>query len=243
MPEFINDEIKKSAYFSNRNVDASLYTNYKLPRYLTPYFQENEKSIKTLDIGCGLGQALNFLKNKEFTNLFGIDINDESIDICKKNGLSVEKITDIREFAINYSGDKFERIIMSHVLEHIDKDLIIDTLIHIKKYLLKDGGIFLLMVPNAQSYTGAYWRYEDFTHTILFTAGSSYYVLKSAGFKTIEFIDPDGTKHMSPVKRMIIKCLIGYHKLKEDIWNKVLQTSFHKTSPRIYTFELKVAAS
>ena len=99
------------------------------------------------------------------------------------------------------------------------------------------------MVPNAQSYTGSYWRYEDFTHTILFTAGSCIYVLKSAGFTSIEFIDADGTKHMNPLKRMIIKLLIGYHKTKEDIWNKILQTSFHKTSPRIYTFELKVASS
>jgi len=36
--------------------------------------------------------------------------------------------------------------------------------------------------------------------------------------------------------------LLRYHKLKENIWNKILQTSFHKNSPRIYTFELKVAA-
>lgn len=243
MSDLINDEIKKSAYFSNRNVDASLYTNYNLPRYLTPYFQQKDKVLNILDIGCGLGQALNYLKNKGFEKLFGIDINDESIDICRKNGLAVEKITDIREFAKNYTGEKFDRIIMSHVLEHIDKNLIIDTLIHIRKFLLKEGGVFLLMVPNAQSYTGSYWRYEDFTHTILFTAGSCNYVLKSAGFTTIEFIDPDGTKHMSAIKRFIIRSLLGYHKWKEDVWNKILQTSFHKTSPRIYTFELKVAAS
>ncbi|MBL0306338.1 MAG: hypothetical protein IPQ25_09965 [Chitinophagaceae bacterium] len=82
---------------------------------------------------------------------------------------------------------------MSHVLEHIEKEKIIDTLIHIRKNLLKKGGVFLLMVPNAQSYTGAYWRYEDFTHNIMFTAGSCIYVLKAAGFENIEFIDPDGT--------------------------------------------------
>lgn len=56
------------------------------------------------------------------------------------------------------------------------------------------------MVPNAQSYTGAYWRYEDFTHNIMFTAGSSTYVLRSAGFENIEFLDPDGTMYMNPVK-------------------------------------------
>lgn len=242
MDSSTNKEVKTKSYFENRNVDTDSYVNYTLPRYLTPYFTESDKQLKILDIGCGLGQFLGYLKKQGFTNLFGIDINDESITACQKKGLDVEQINDIRDFA-QKSVEKYDRIVMSHVLEHIDKELIIDTLIHIKKYLLKEGGVFLLMVPNAQSYTGSYWRYEDFTHTILFTAGSCNYVLKSAGFKSIEFIDPDGTKHMSPLKRTIIKFLIAYHKKKENVWNKILQTSFHKSSPRIYTFELKVAAS
>ncbi len=236
-----NNEIKKNAYFSNRNVDESSYSEYSLPRYLTPYFKETDHELNILDIGCGLGQMLNYLNSKGFKNLHGIDINEEAILACKKNGLSVEKVNEIRDYLVTDSM-KFDRIVMSHVLEHVDKEKIIDTLIHIRKNLLKEGGVFLLMVPNAQSYTGAYWRYEDFTHNILFTAGSCIYVLRSAGFSEIEFIDPDGTKHMNPLKRVIIKALIGFHKLKEDIWNKILQTSFHKNSPRIYTFELKVAA-
>ncbi len=238
----VNDEIKKKDYFANRNVDAALYSQYKMPGYLTPYFQEKDKELNILDIGCGLGQLLINLKNRGFSNLCGVDINKESIEICKKNNLAVEEITDIREYA-KKSTVKFDRVVMSHVLEHIDKEIIIDTLIYVKKYLLKEGGIFLLMVPNAQSPTGAYWRYEDFTHTILFTAGSCLYVLKSAGFTNIEFIDPDGTKHLNPLKRFLIKILLSYHRLKENFWSKILQTSFHKTSPRIYTFELKVAAS
>lgn len=237
-----NNEIKKSAYFSNRNVGEGSYSGYSLPRYLTPYFKETDKELNILDIGCGLGQMLNHLKSKGFKNLQGIDINEEAILACKKNGLSVEKVNDIREYMVNDSM-KFDRIVMSHVLEHIDKEKIVDTLIHIRKNLLKEGGVFLLMVPNAQSYTGAYWRYEDFTHNIMFTAGSCIYVLRAAGFENIEFIDPDGTMYMNPAKRIIIKFLLGYHKLKENIWNKVMQTSFHQPSPRIYTFELKVAAS
>ncbi|MBL7723562.1 MAG: class I SAM-dependent methyltransferase [Chitinophagaceae bacterium] len=242
MNEQINDTVKKSAYFSNRNVDDKSYSSYSLPRYLVPYFKDSDKELHILDIGCGLGQTLGYLNKKGFRNLYGIDINDESISICRKNGLEVEKINDTREFAVK-TDRKFDRIIMSHVLEHIKKEDMIDTLIHIKKYLLNEGGIFLLMVPNAQSHTGAYWRYEDFTHNIMFTAGSCIYVLKSAGFKNIEFIDPDGTLYMNPVKRLVVKILLGYYKLKENTWNKILQTSYHKPSPRIYTFELKVAAS
>lgn len=242
MKENTNDDVKKTSYFSNRNVNENSYLEYKLPRYLSTYFQEKDKGLNVLDIGCGLGQFLNNLKENGFTKLNGVDINEESIAACKKKGLTVEKINDIREYALQVEK-KFDRIVMSHVLEHIDKEFIIDILVHIKKYLLKEGGVFLLMVPNAQSYTGTYWRYEDFTHTILFTAGSCDYVLKAAGFTNITFIDPDGTEHMGFFKKLIIKPLIAYHKFKENTWNKILQTSFHKPSPRIYTFELKVAGT
>lgn len=34
---------------------------------------------------------LTYLKGKGFNSLYGIDINDESINLCKKHGLDVEK--------------------------------------------------------------------------------------------------------------------------------------------------------
>jgi len=241
MPETTNEAVKKSAYFSNRNVNTDSYTSYKLPRYLAPFFTDEDKNLAVLDIGCGLGQTLSYLKERGFTDLYGIDINNEAIESCLSKGIPVEKINDTKEFALN-GGRKYDRIIMSHVLEHIPKEDIVDTLSHIKKYLLKDNGLFLLMVPNAQSPTGSYWRYEDFTHNTLFTAGSCIYVLRAAGFTTIEFVDPDGTAHMHPVKKLIIKPIIAWYRLKEKFWHKVLQTSYHKGSPCIYTFELKVAA-
>jgi 2-polyprenyl-3-methyl-5-hydroxy-6-metoxy-1,4-benzoquinol methylase len=233
-------DVKLDSYFNNRTVDPTYYSSYKIPRYLKPHIPVN-KDAKILDVGCGYGQFLNSLKELGYINILGIDINNESINECNEKGIKAIQSEDIRNYA-KECNEKYDFITMSHVLEHIDKDKIIDTLYHIKKYLLKEGGEFILMVPNAQSYTGAYWRYEDFTHTIMFTAGSCNYVLKAAGFNSISFIDPDGTQHMSSIKKLIIKTLIGIYKFKEDFWNLVLQTSFHKPSPRIYSFELKVSA-
>ncbi len=79
-----NNEIKKSAYFSNRNVGESSYSDYSLPRYLTPYFKETDHELNILDIGCGLGQMLNHLNSKGFKNLHGIDINEEAINACRR---------------------------------------------------------------------------------------------------------------------------------------------------------------
>ncbi|MBC7383802.1 MAG: class I SAM-dependent methyltransferase [Bacteroidia bacterium] len=235
-----NDQIKLDSYFNNRVVDPAYYESYQIPRYLKPVIP-TDKNIKVLDIGCGYGQFLSKLKEEGYTHLMGIDISNEAINECRKKGLSVTQVNDIREYVVTGS-EKFDFIIMSHVLEHIDKDKIIDTLRYIKMNLLAPGGSFTLMVPNAQSFTGTYWRYEDFTHTILFTAGSCIYVLKSAGFETISFIDADGTSLMSFWKKPIIKLMLFIYKFREDFWGMILQTSYHKPSPRIYSFELKVIA-
>lgn len=233
-------KIKESKYFSARNVDVSFYDLYKIPKYLLKVLPKN-KEANILDIGCGLGQYLNEINKMGYTKTLGIDISDESIKACTEKGINVVKIEDVITFSKTIT-EKFDFITMSHVLEHVDKDKIIDTLIAIKTFLLKEGGAFVVMIPNGQSNTGGYWMYEDFTHSTLFTAGSIIYVLKSAGFEEINFLNPDGTDDMSFVKKFIIKTLLSWYRFKEDFWNMVTQSSFHKPSPRIYTFELKVLA-
>lgn len=81
---------------------------------------------------------------------------------------------------------------MSHVLEHLPKDMIIPVLQKIRDSLLNKDGELCIMVPNAMSNTNCYWAYEDFTHNTLFTPGSLLFVLREAGFSDITFLDPDG---------------------------------------------------
>jgi hypothetical protein len=60
----------------------------------------------------------------------------------------------------------------------------IPRLSQISDLLAPDVGL-ILMVPNVQSNTSSYWRWEDFTHEWLFTLGSIKYVLKFVGFNHI----------------------------------------------------------
>lgn len=230
-----DEQVKEHSYFKNRDVNTDYYRSFRVPRFLHPHLPINTSSI--LDIGCGFGQFLGAMKEMGYADLNGIDINEEALSVCKEKGLKVDKIDDIRTYN---PGRKFDFILMNHVLEHLEKNSIIDTLRYIRENLLATRGSFVLMVPNAQSPTGTYWRYEDFTHHLLFTAGSCQYVLKAAGFTSITFLDPDGTSTMLFWKRWIIKFFLGCYRKWEDFWGFILQTSYHKPSPRIYSFELKV---
>ena len=233
-------EAQLSAYFRNRGIDPSYYLSFRLPVWLKDELPR-DKNARILDIGCGFGQMLLRLRDDGYQNISGIDIGDESVDFCRSQKLQVEKIKSIAEFASSHEGG-YDLILMSHVLEHIPKDEIINTLSSIRS-MLAQGGIFIVMVPNAQSATGVYWMYEDFTHHLLFTAGSLRYALLSAGFEKIEFPDPKCLKGLSWFSRLRRIILVRLYEIKINFWNRATASSFHRFSPRIYSFEIKARAA
>jgi 2-polyprenyl-3-methyl-5-hydroxy-6-metoxy-1,4-benzoquinol methylase len=232
--------VEYERYFEKRSVDTSDDANAVLPEYLTQLLPSTDGRI--LDIGCGTGKMLRALSNAGFTRCQGVDIAKEAVAICRKKGLNVKLIDSIVSLAVEKKTNRFDLILMSHVLEHIAREEIIPTLRHIRKDLLKTGGRFVLMVPNAQSNTGCYWAYEDFTHRTLFTAGSLKFVLLSAGFESVEFLDPrcllETRRFLRPVKSLLLRV----YEARTDFWNKVTSSSFHAPSERIYSFEIKASA-
>jgi len=224
-------------YFKYRNVTPLSYEGYVLPAYLQNVLPDDKKT-RIIDIGCGLGQTLLALKKLGYENIKGIDISSYAVNQCKAKNLNVSISKNIVSYC-NKSKQKYDFIIMSHVLEHIAKTEIIDTLRAIHNKILYEKGILCIMVPNAQSNTGSYWAYEDFTHSVLFTAGSLYYVLKSAGFNEIEFLDVDGLQHLGFLKKMIKSALLKCYRANRQFWNKVTMSSYHVQSPMIFSFEIK----
>lgn len=228
-------------YFSFRNVDSDFYSNYVFPEYLKQVLP-NDRNAAILDIGCGFGHILKACQTEGYKNLTGVDVSAEALNYCSGQGYDVEKIDSVAIYCRN-SCRKFDFIVMSHVIEHIEKHEIIETLLSIRLQLLNEGGRIMIMTPNAQSNTGCYWAYEDFTHSTIFTAGSLLFVLKCAGFKHVEFIDPLGLDGSHPVAKCAKRILISLYKLHLNFWNRVTNSSYHKPSPQIFTFELKTVAS
>jgi len=235
----IDKKIQKNNYFEFRNVEIKQYKDTILPVWI-----KNEilnKDLKILDYGCGFGQTLQALARGGYKNIFGVDIEKNAIEYCTANSLDVRELN--LDNLQNPFGFKFDIIILSHVIEHIPKEEIINKLSFIKNDFLVENGKLLIAVPNAQSNTDSYWAYEDWTHTTLFTSGSIYYVLKAVGFNNIKFIDIDCTIVSSTIKRIIKKLLLKVYVLNKTFWNRVTCSSYHKPSPQIFSFEIKVKAS
>jgi cyclopropane fatty-acyl-phospholipid synthase-like methyltransferase len=146
------------------------------------------KDANILDIGCGTGHFLFYLKTKGYTNFVGIDLSSGQIEFCKNNVTPNVALADAFDFLtdkINY----YDTISANDVLEHIPKEKV-TTFLEMTYRSLKPGGNLLLKIPNMSNPFAHDARYRDFTHECGFTEKSIYQVLYMAGFRNISIRAP-----------------------------------------------------
>ena len=231
-----------SSYFEARRVKFDDCKDFKLPKYIIDEFPK-DKNCKILDIGFGPGHFLKALKDLSYTNSEGIDIDKPAVENAKKNGLNVKLIKDLKSYLAEDNSGKYDFIIMTHLIEHLPKDETIPILKLIYENKLNNGGKLFIATPNAQSLIGAYWAYEDWTHSTIFTSGSLYYVLYMAGFRNIRFVDVQGFSYS---KKLYIPLRFIAFKLYElflKIRNKLFINFYHSNSEIILTWEIKTIAT
>lgn len=161
-------------------------------KYYGEHLPKN-RNINILEIGCGNGGFLYYLRERSYKNCFGIDISEEQIELAKKLGVKNVEQVDLREFLRN-KKEVYNVIFARDVLEHFRKDEILDSLELIYSSLL-NGGKFIIQSPNAESLFGTRMRYGDFTHEVAFTRTSLSQILRVIGFSKIEFYPTEPVIH------------------------------------------------
>ncbi len=73
---------------------------------------------RVLDLGCGTGELLYFLKNEKGIIGYGIDCDEEKIACCVEKGITVHH-GDIEEGLKNYPDNAFDYVILSSTLQVI----------------------------------------------------------------------------------------------------------------------------
>lgn len=175
--------------FNKQDEIRLLLEKNKLPLdyNLKSFFSKNvSKKSNILDLGCGYGSFLYFLKSHQYQNVTGVDISSEELGVCRDFFTSYTfHQADIFEF-IRSTAEKFDVIYLSHVLEHIKKDQLFDFLEGVKN-ILQDDGYFVIVAPNSSAYfNAAANRYGDLTHELGFTELSLRQLFMVAKFKRIE---------------------------------------------------------
>ena len=86
---------------------------------------------KVLDLGCGNGELLSFLREQKGAIGTGVDLSEENIQQCITKGLTVIH-GDINEEVNDYSDHSFDYVVLSQTLQQVyEPQVLIKTLLRI----------------------------------------------------------------------------------------------------------------
>lgn len=113
-------------------------------RALLKQLLDGHEGGKFLDVGCGTGETMSFIKNLSNKNeIYGIDTSERAVEYSKDRG---HKHTyKANALDLPFEDNFFDVILFLDVLEHIKDD---KKAIKEAKRVLKDGGIIILTSPG-----------------------------------------------------------------------------------------------
>lgn len=134
------EEIYCADYFINSHENFFNYPDKDLYDTVVKYIEkEKNKDVSIVDLGCGTGNFLNFLKSRGFNDLTGVDLienKDSNIEYVQSN-------------ILDYNPDKKFDIVVSNMnIEHIDD---LDSYINKVDSILSEDGIVILNTINEHS--------------------------------------------------------------------------------------------
>jgi SAM-dependent methyltransferase len=121
-------------------------TNYEFFSDFASEAARTDKSFSVLDYGCGAGQIVAALREKQ-VEAFGCDIFYEGGDYSESvpDGMLGTTIRKIEDGRIPFSSETFDLVINNQVLEHVEDLEIVLQEMH---RALKPGGKLLSMFPD-----------------------------------------------------------------------------------------------
>ncbi|SFP59389.1 Methyltransferase domain-containing protein [Nitrosomonas cryotolerans] len=97
---------------------------------------------RILDVGCGTGAMLRYLKEYHYTNLEGLEISSRAVEVLGEYGITMHHA---RLPDLPLPEEQFDVIVASQVLEHIIPRR---KFLHKLQRLLKPTGSLIIFVPD-----------------------------------------------------------------------------------------------
>jgi SAM-dependent methyltransferase len=164
--------------YSDPSTTRTIFAFYR--RTLSPHLPSS-KTAKILDIGCGEGLTLAFLKQEGYTHLTGLDASPENVRICRNFGFDNVHCHDALELETFRKGDEYDLILAMDLLEHLPKESAADFLVSVRSRL-RANALLVIQTPNLGCVYGAFHRYSDLSHYFGLTERSASSLMKLAGF-------------------------------------------------------------
>jgi 2-polyprenyl-3-methyl-5-hydroxy-6-metoxy-1,4-benzoquinol methylase len=186
-----------------------------------------DPAARILDVGCGWGQFLWWLRSKGYTAAQGIDASAQQVSYCQSLGLQVTQVADAVHF-MNLHEARFELVTLHHVIEHLDFNTGMALLVAIRRSLRPRARV-IVQTPNMSSFAGLFSRYIEVTHVTGFTENSLAEALELAAFKDIRVFGGQNPVHLRP-RRLV---WLGLQATTRFVWRMMLFAELGIDRPRI----------
>ena len=92
-----------------------------------------EKNTRVLDVGCGDGTLMEFLKNNKKIDIRGIEISKNNVQKCIEKGLTVIE-GDAEKDLVQFPDGSFDFVILSQTLQaFLNQEIVINELLRVGK--------------------------------------------------------------------------------------------------------------
>ena len=194
-----------------------------------------DKNVRILDLGCGCGELLYFLRSLGYTHLYGIDACPEEIDRGRHMGLSTLICADAHDF-LESPREKFDLIFALNFFEHLSKDRMVSFLDKVYQALVPRGKV-LAVTPNGLSPFSGATRYWDFTHETCFTPASWRQLAAICGFQETRFEEYGPIPHSFPG---VVRCGIWQGIRLFYTFLSTVEVGGDRDVSHVYTSDMKV---
>lgn len=145
----------------------------------------SDRMISILDLGCGHGALIYFLRQEGYHNIVGVDVSPAQVAEASRLQIEGVREGDLLETLRDLPSHSQDVVIAFDVIEHFTKDELLPFVDEVVR-VLKTGGRWLIHAPNGESpFVGAI-RYDDITHEQAFTRRSLTQLLLASGFARLE---------------------------------------------------------
>lgn len=173
-------------YLANHRGQALIAPKERL-RGAQPYFKRlvkhfpTDRDTRILELGCGYGVWLHWLRESGYRNLEGVDRSPEQVEAAHGLGMNFVVENDLAADLAARASESCDVVLAADILEHLTKDEALSMADQVFR-VLAPGGLFILHLPNGDGIFAGHIEYGDFTHELIVTSTSLAQMLRCVGF-------------------------------------------------------------
>ena len=171
-----------------------------------PLITRLRSGSRVLDIGCGTGHLLSWLRRQPGIVPVGVDSSATQIELARGHVPDVEIVCSDGLSYLRRHAQTFAGIFCLDVLEHLPGVNLCLEWVEAARAALLPGGFFLCRVPNGANLAASYSRYMDLTHERCFTSPSLLQLLETGGLQECRII-PLRAAHVTGRVRLALEAL------------------------------------